>query len=235
MYFLRAKAANRIPPMVVPSRMHHVGDYIISISRLTAFLAEQAEAAGVEVYHGYTARTLIIEDGAVKGVRLAEVGLAHDGAPKGNHLRPGGDPRPDHDPRGRHPRRHLAGVHGALRRRREPAGLLAGHEGHRPVPRGQPVRQQPRDAHPGLPDAAQRLRRRLHVLDGREDRGGRADPGPRLEVRRPQPAARVRDVPRPPVHQPAAQGRHDGGDRCQDDPGGRSLRAGRARRPPARW
>ena len=86
MYFLRAKAANRIPPLVVPSRMHHVGDYIISISRLTAFLAEQAEAAGVEVYHGYTARTLIVEDGAVKGVRLAEVGMAHDGAPKGNHL-----------------------------------------------------------------------------------------------------------------------------------------------------
>ncbi len=86
MYFLRAKAANRIPPLVVPSRMHHVGDYIISISRLTAFLAEQAEAAGVEVYHGYTARTLIVEDGAVKGVRLAEVGLTHDGAPKGNHL-----------------------------------------------------------------------------------------------------------------------------------------------------
>ena len=109
MYFLRAKAANRIPPMVVPSRMHHVGDYIISISRLTAFLAEQAEAAGVEVYHGYTARTLIVEDGAVKGVRLAEVGLAHDGAPKGNHLAAGGDPRPDHDPRGRHPRRHLDG------------------------------------------------------------------------------------------------------------------------------
>ena len=35
--------------------MHHTGDVIISISRLVAFLAEQAEAAGVEVYHGYSA------------------------------------------------------------------------------------------------------------------------------------------------------------------------------------
>ena len=86
MYFLRANAANRIPSFVVPSRMHHVGDIIISVSRLTAFLAEQAEAAGVEVYHGYSARSLIVEDGAVRGVRLAEVGLAHDGSPKGNHL-----------------------------------------------------------------------------------------------------------------------------------------------------
>ncbi len=86
LYFLRPKAANRIPSLLVPSRMHHDGDVIISISRLVAFLAEQAEAAGVEVYHGYSARSLIVEDGAVKGVRLAEVGLAHDGAAKGNHL-----------------------------------------------------------------------------------------------------------------------------------------------------
>jgi electron-transferring-flavoprotein dehydrogenase len=86
MFFLRSKSANRIPPIVVPRRMHHVGDYIISITRLAQFLAEQAEAAGVELYHGYTARSLIVEDGVVRGVRLAEVGLTHDGAPKGNHL-----------------------------------------------------------------------------------------------------------------------------------------------------
>jgi electron-transferring-flavoprotein dehydrogenase len=86
MMFLRAKSANRIPPMVVPSRMHHVGDYVISASRLAQFLAEQADKLGVEVYHGYTARTLIVEDGAVRGVRLIELGLGQDGTPKGNHL-----------------------------------------------------------------------------------------------------------------------------------------------------
>ena len=86
MYFLRATSANRIPPRVVPGRMHHVGDYVISVSRLVAFLAEQAEAAGVEVYHGFTARSLIVEDGAVHGVRLADVGLAAGGGTKGNHL-----------------------------------------------------------------------------------------------------------------------------------------------------
>ncbi len=86
MYFLRAKAANRIPPMVVPPRMHHTGDVIISVSRLVSFLAEQAEAAGVEVYHGFSATTLIVENSAVKGVRLGPVGLADDGATKGNHI-----------------------------------------------------------------------------------------------------------------------------------------------------
>jgi electron-transferring-flavoprotein dehydrogenase len=86
MMFLRSKSANRIPPMVVPSRMHHVGDYVISAARLAQFLAEQAEKLGVEVYHGYTARTLIVEGGAIRGVRLAELGLAADGSPKGNHI-----------------------------------------------------------------------------------------------------------------------------------------------------
>ena len=38
-------------------------------------LQSRAEKLGVEVYHGYSARTLIVEDGIVRGVRLAEVGL----------------------------------------------------------------------------------------------------------------------------------------------------------------
>jgi len=88
MYFLFAKSANKIPTRIVPPRMHHVGDYTISITRLVQFLADQATKAGVEVYHGYSAQTLIVEEGVVKGVRLGEVGLAEDGSPKGNHIAP---------------------------------------------------------------------------------------------------------------------------------------------------
>jgi electron-transferring-flavoprotein dehydrogenase len=86
MLFLRANSAHRIPARVVPARMHHTGDYVIAITRLVAFLAEQATKAGVEVYHGFSARDLIVEDGIVRGVRLAEVGLAAEGTPKGNHI-----------------------------------------------------------------------------------------------------------------------------------------------------
>ncbi len=84
--FLLPKSAHRIPARVVPGRMHHVGDYVISITRLVAFLADQAVKAGVEIYHGYSARDLIVEDGAVRGVRLSEVGLGPDGRPKGNYI-----------------------------------------------------------------------------------------------------------------------------------------------------
>jgi electron-transferring-flavoprotein dehydrogenase len=86
MVFLRRNSANVIPARIVPRRMHHVGDHVISLSRLCAFLADQAETLGVEIYHGYAAQTLIVEDATVRGVRLGEVGLAADGTPKGNHL-----------------------------------------------------------------------------------------------------------------------------------------------------
>ena len=68
MYFLLGQRAIRIPDLVVPKGMHHHGDVTISLSRLTAFLAAKAEAAGVELYHGYSARTLLVEGDRVVGV-----------------------------------------------------------------------------------------------------------------------------------------------------------------------
>ncbi len=85
MYFLLGQRAIRIPDAVVPSAMHHGGDVTISLSRLTAFLAAKAEAAGVEVYNGYSARTLLVEGDRVVGVSLGEVGLSAHGGAKSNH------------------------------------------------------------------------------------------------------------------------------------------------------
>jgi electron-transferring-flavoprotein dehydrogenase len=92
MYFLRPRTALRIPAAVVPKPMRHRGDVAISLSRLVAFLAREAERAGVEVYRGYSARSLIVEDGAVKGVRLTDVGLDRDGGRQPN-FRPGEEVR----------------------------------------------------------------------------------------------------------------------------------------------
>lgn len=84
MYFLFGKRAIQIPPPVVPGRMHHVGDVTISLSRLVGFLADHAAKLGVELYDGFSARSLIIEDGAVAGVRLTEVGRDKDDGEKSN-------------------------------------------------------------------------------------------------------------------------------------------------------
>ncbi len=88
MYFLLGKRAIRVPPLVVPKGMDHHGDVTISLSRLVGFLADKAEKAGVELYGGYSARTLLVEDGRVVGVALGEVGGDAHGGVKSNY-RPG--------------------------------------------------------------------------------------------------------------------------------------------------
>ena len=108
MFFLLGSRAIRIPELVVPKGMNHHGDVTISLSRLTAFLAAKAEAAGVELYHGYSARTLLVEDGRVVGVSLGEVGLSAHGGEQVEPPAGGGDPGAGHDPRGRHARRPVA-------------------------------------------------------------------------------------------------------------------------------
>ena len=65
--------------------MDHSDDVIISISRLVGFLAAVAEEEGIEVYSGFSARQLIIEDGRVEGVRLGEVGLDAAGGHMANY------------------------------------------------------------------------------------------------------------------------------------------------------
>ncbi|KAK4686759.1 electron-transferring-flavoprotein dehydrogenase, partial [Tremellales sp. Uapishka_1] len=74
-------------PLPHPPQMNNKGNYIVSLSRLTAWLGEQAEALGVEIYPGFAgARVLYTEDGTgVKGVVTGDVGLDKDGQPKDSY------------------------------------------------------------------------------------------------------------------------------------------------------
>jgi len=70
-------------PIPHPPQMGNDGNYIVSLSRVTAWLAEQAEALGVEIYAGFAgARLLYDEHGAVAGVGTNDVGLDKDGRMK---------------------------------------------------------------------------------------------------------------------------------------------------------
>jgi electron-transferring-flavoprotein dehydrogenase len=86
LYLLTGRRAARLPAAVVPRAMRHDGDVTLSVSKLTAFLSDRAGRVGVEVHHGFSARSLIVEDGAVRGVRLADAGVDADGRPKDNYL-----------------------------------------------------------------------------------------------------------------------------------------------------
>ena len=80
MYFLTGQRAIKLPGLVVPRRMRHTGDVTISLSRLVGTWPK-AETRGVEIYYGYSARSLIVEHDRVVGVKLTDVGLDKDGGP----------------------------------------------------------------------------------------------------------------------------------------------------------
>src|SRR5437763_1264224 len=61
------------------------GNYIISLGQLTPWLAAKAESAGVEVFPGFAAAQAVFDErGAVKGVRIGDMGLERDGKPGPN-------------------------------------------------------------------------------------------------------------------------------------------------------
>ena len=81
MRFLSQNASIRIPQPPVMAKM---GTYVISLSRVTAWLGAIAEEMGVEVYPGFAGAGLVYsEDGrSVLGVRTNEVGLDRQGRMK---------------------------------------------------------------------------------------------------------------------------------------------------------
>lgn len=76
------KSSLKVPSALVPKSMHNEGNYIVSLGQLSRWLAEQAEALGVDVFPGFSADELIIEDNVVKGIVTGDMGLDSDGKQK---------------------------------------------------------------------------------------------------------------------------------------------------------
>jgi electron-transferring-flavoprotein dehydrogenase len=86
-YYFTRTGAIRIPNFLFPPLMSNHGNYIISLGNLCRWLGAQAEALGVEIYPGFPAHDLLIEDNVVKGVITGDLGVARDG-----HHKPGYTP-----------------------------------------------------------------------------------------------------------------------------------------------
>jgi electron-transferring-flavoprotein dehydrogenase len=84
-YFFTQTAAIAIPHFLFPPLMRNRGNYIVSLSNLCRWLALEAEALGVEIYPGFPAHDLIVENGTVKGVVTGDLGVAKDGHHKDNY------------------------------------------------------------------------------------------------------------------------------------------------------
>jgi electron-transferring-flavoprotein dehydrogenase len=84
-WFFTKSSAFTLPHIIFPPLMSNRGMYIVSLSNLCKWLAQQAEALGVEIYPGFPAHELIVEDGVVKGVITGDLGVAKDGHHKDSY------------------------------------------------------------------------------------------------------------------------------------------------------
>ncbi len=70
----------RVPNALLPGCFLNHGNYIVSLGNVCRWLAQQAEALGVEIYPGFAgAEVLYNEDGSVKGVATGDMGVGRDG------------------------------------------------------------------------------------------------------------------------------------------------------------
>ena len=82
-YVLGKGGALRMPNAMMPPLMNNHGNYAVSLGNVCRWLAQQAEALGVEIYPGFAASEVLYrEDGSVRGVVAGVMGIAKDGSHK---------------------------------------------------------------------------------------------------------------------------------------------------------
>jgi len=87
-YFLTGQEKSfKLPNAFIPKPTHNDGNYIVSLGNVCRWLAEQAEALGVEVYPGFAAAEVLFhDDGRVKGIATGDMGVGMDGEPKDSYM-----------------------------------------------------------------------------------------------------------------------------------------------------
>jgi electron-transferring-flavoprotein dehydrogenase len=79
----------RLPTFAMPPLVHNHGAYVASLGNVCRWLAQQAEALGVEVYPGMAASEPVFDEtGALKGVVAGVFGIQKDGS-RGPDYQPG--------------------------------------------------------------------------------------------------------------------------------------------------
>ncbi|MEY4253707.1 MAG: hypothetical protein RLZZ566_1177, partial [Pseudomonadota bacterium] len=73
------------PGWLMPRNFHNDGCYVVSLSNVVKWMAQQAENLGVDIFPGFNAAEILYtEAGAVRGVATGHVGLGKDGQPTDN-------------------------------------------------------------------------------------------------------------------------------------------------------
>jgi electron-transferring-flavoprotein dehydrogenase len=82
-WVLTKKGKFALPEFLSPPYLHNKGTFTGSLGNLCRWLAEKAEAIGVEIFPGFAAAEILYhDDGSVKGVATGDMGVARDGSRK---------------------------------------------------------------------------------------------------------------------------------------------------------
>ena len=83
--FLTESSAVATPNWLLPGCFQNHGNYIVSLGNVVRWLAQQAEAMGVEIFPGFAAAEVLYdEQGAVVGVATGNMGVDKDGTATGD-------------------------------------------------------------------------------------------------------------------------------------------------------
>ena len=81
-WFLGEQGHRAVPSWMQPECFRNHGNYVISLGEVVRWLAQQAEALGVEIFSGFAAAELLYDEhGAVRGVATGNQGVGKDGEP----------------------------------------------------------------------------------------------------------------------------------------------------------
>ncbi|WP_250511471.1 electron transfer flavoprotein-ubiquinone oxidoreductase [Caballeronia sp. GACF4] len=82
--FLSEDRARQVPNWLLPENFKNYGNYVVSLGNVARWMAEQAEALGVEIFAGFAAAEVLYgERGEVRGVATGNMGIGKDGQPTG--------------------------------------------------------------------------------------------------------------------------------------------------------
>ena len=80
--FLTKDSAFPLPTVLMPKMMNNRGNFIVSLANICRWLGQRAERLGVEIYPGFAAAELVInEAGVVRGIATGDMGVKRDGTP----------------------------------------------------------------------------------------------------------------------------------------------------------
>jgi electron-transferring-flavoprotein dehydrogenase len=85
LYFLTKKSKIKAPGLFLTlAGMKNHGNYVVSLSRLTEWLGQRVEEAGVDIFPGFAGTEVLFDGDRVKGVRTGDKGIDRDGSKKSN-------------------------------------------------------------------------------------------------------------------------------------------------------